>query len=332
MKRILALFRQDVVTAFRDNLIIMILLAPLLMAVLIRVLIPSVEGATSSFAVSTEVPDVIVAELEQYGTVNLFRSDEEIEDRVLAADDVMGITMEAGQPAFILEGTESDEILETYQAVRMLVLTPSEHSVVQVVDLERERSPLTEVLSIGVLLVATLMGGCSAAFNMVNEKETGAIRALAVSPLNLAEFIAARGLFTIIGGALISLILSFVLVGFRVNIALLLVAVLASGIVGVLLSLIIGGFGSNIVNAIAILKGIMPLYMAMPILAVFLAERWQPLFWIFPSYWQYQMLGNVFGSGVQSHSFLFSMLMTVGVSLVWATVLFVPLKKQFRLR
>ena len=31
MKRILALFRQDIVTAFRDNLIVMILLAPLIM-------------------------------------------------------------------------------------------------------------------------------------------------------------------------------------------------------------------------------------------------------------------------------------------------------------
>jgi ABC-2 type transport system permease protein len=255
-----------------------------------------------------------------------------LETRVLAVDDVMGVRMEAGEPVFFMEGTESAEMRETYQAVRMLVLSPSDMSVVKTEDLGRERSPLTEVLSVAVLLMATLMGGYGAAFNMVNEKETGAIRALAVSPLNLMEFIAARGLFTLIGGAFISLVLSFVLVGVRVNIPLLLLAVLASGIVGVLFALIIGGFGSNVVNAIALMKGTMPLYLAMPILAVFLAEKWQPFFWVFPSYWQYHMLTNVFGSGTQDYTFLFTMLMTVGVSLIWAAAMFIPLKRRFRLR
>ena len=332
MKRILALFRQDIVTAFRDNLIVMILLAPLIMAVLVRVLVPSVEGATSAFAITGEVPAEMVAQLERYGEVTRFATDEELEKRVLAVDDVLGIRMEAGEPVFLLEGTESETMRETYRAVRMLVLSPSDSSIVTTVDLGRERSPLTEVLSVAVLLMATLMGGYGAAFNMVNEKETGAIRALAVSPLNLVEFIAARGLFTLIGGAFISLVLSFVLVGLQVNVPLLLLAVLASGIVGVLFSLIIGGFGSNVVNAIALMKGMMPLYLAMPVLAVFLAEKWQPFFWVFPSYWQYHMLTNVFGSGSQQHSYFFALLMTVGVSLVWAAAMFVPLKKRFRLR
>lgn len=332
MKRILALFRQDIVTAFRDNLIIMILLAPLIMAVIVKVLVPSVEAAATAFAITDEVPAAMVAELEKYGEVTRFANDAELEKRVLAVDDVMGIRMEAGEPVFLLEGTESAEVRETYRAVRMLVLSPSDVSVVTTEDLGRERSPLTEVLSVAVLLMATLMGGYGAAFNMVNEKETGAIRALAVSPLNLAEFIAARGLFTLIGGAFISLVLSFVLVGLQVNIPLLLLAVLASGIVGILFSLIIGGFGSNVVNAIALMKGSMPLYLAMPILAVFLAEKWQPFFWVFPSYWQYHMLTNVFGSGSHQYSFLFALLMTVGVSLAWAAAMFAPLKKRFRLR
>lgn len=332
MKRVMALFRQDIVTALRDNLIVLILLAPLIMAVVVRVLVPSVEAATAMFAVGGDVPEAVVAELSKYGEVTRFADDTSLETRVLAVDDVMGVRMEAGEPVFFMEGTESAEMRETYQAVRMLVLSPSDISVVKTEDLGRERSPLTEVLSVAVLLMATLMGGYGAAFNMVNEKETGAIRALAVSPLNLMEFIAARGLFTLIGGAFISLVLSFVLVGVRVNIPLLLLAVLASGIVGVLFALIIGGFGSNVVNAIALMKGTMPLYLAMPILAVFLAEKWQPFFWVFPSYWQYHMLTNVFGSGTQDYTFLFTMLMTVGVSLIWAAAMFIPLKRRFRLR
>ncbi len=332
MKRVLSLFRQDLTMAFRDNLIVFILIAPMMFSLLIRGFIPTVEATSHTFAVTPEVRLSWGGELDKVGDVLEYSDLLAVEERVLAVDDVLGIHQEAGLPVFILEGTESPASKAAYDAVMQMLLSPAPELEVKTTDLGRDRSPLTELLSVAALMMATLMGGIAVAFNIVHEKETGAIRALAVSPLNLFEFILARGIFTVGIGFFISLASALILTGGKVHAGMLLLAVLASGIVGVLFSLVIGGFGSNQISAIAIMKGAMPVYMGLPIIASLLAEKWQPVFWILPPYWQYQMLANLFGSGSQRYSFGFSFLLTIGVSLVWLIPLARPLKQRFHMR
>ncbi len=123
MKRIITLLKQDWSNILRDNVLFYIFLAPVIMAVAVRLLAPSFESVTLRFAVNRDMPQAIQENLADYGKIIVVSDRAALINRVEKNDDVPGIFWENGQYEIILQGNEQEGELLT-QIVLSQAITP----------------------------------------------------------------------------------------------------------------------------------------------------------------------------------------------------------------
>jgi ABC-2 type transport system permease protein len=330
-KRILNLMRQDWTNALRDNIMIYGMVAPILLAVGARLFVPSIGEAQYTFAVQDGMDSALIQRLDSIGMVELLPSAEAVRARVLRSDDVPGLAFVDGQPTLLMEGNEGGEA-EILQRVFQQALSGEPVSVFTRTADSAARSLITEYTAIIFIMIACMLGALVMAFNIIEDKETRAIRALGVSPLSMLELTLARGLFAL----LLSLVLVFastaILVGGQVNYALLLVAFLFSVGLPILTGYIIGGLADSQLKAIAILKFYMLVYLTLPIVSIVIPREWHFFFYILPNYWMWQTFERVFIGDLGGLNFWASGLITLVSSLVLVVAFLPVLRRQLKLR
>jgi ABC-2 type transport system permease protein len=330
-KRILNLMRQDWTNALRDNILIYMMVAPLLLAVGARLFVPSIGEAHYTFAVQDGLDAALIGRLENIGTVEILPSAEAVRARVLRSDDVPGLALVNGQPTLLMEGNEGGEA-ETLQRVFQQALSAEPVSVFTRTADSAARSLITEYTAIIFIMISALLGALVMAFNIIEDKETRAIRALGVSPLSMLELTLARGLFALLLSLVLVLASTAILVGGQVNYGLLLVAFLFSVGLPILTGYIIGGLADSQLKAIAILKFYMLVYLTLPIVSIFIDRQWHFVFYILPNYWMWQTFERVFIGELGAPNLWVSGLVTL-VSSLALVVLFLPvLRRQLKLR
>ncbi len=313
MNRILNLIRQDIATALRDNLIIYMLIAPLLIAFGMKLFIPSVEQAGLSFAVADSASHQLVEQLQAYGTVELIK-ESELQGRVEKTDTIAGIIEKDNRITIIFEGNEPQQLIETYKAVIEEVTSKQSFAEITHRSLGKEGSILNELLTITMLMMAMLIGSIVSGFNIVAERDTKAINAIAVSPLTALQFITARGLLASLAATACAIGTSLIMAGTGINYLQLTVILLLSSLLTTLLALIVGASATNQIGAIAMIKLLTPIYLGLPILAFFLPDRFKYLFYWLPNYWQFQALGNIYFRFPLNVSLWHATLITLGLS------------------
>jgi len=319
MKAILNLLRQDLATALRDNIVLYMIVSPLLLALLVRLFLPSVEATGLTIALSGQVGDDLTAALEDYAVVEIFDTDEEVVARVEQNDAVPGVILEEGEVVLLFEGNEPEAIIEAGKAVLTAVTAPERLFEYEARSIGESSSLFREILILSLIMLALLLGGVASGFNIIDEKDTRAVSALAVTPLGLHRYIIARTLGAVIVASLVTTGTALILSGTAINYLLLTIAIAASTLIIAALTLTVGGFANNQVSAIAVIKVLMPIYLALPIVSLFVPERWQLIFYPLPNYWQFQMLRSIFFGPQITGSFWMALLLTLLLS--WALLL-----------
>lgn len=329
MKRILNIIGLDMTNSLRDNIVLYMMVAPLLLALALKIFFPSFEATGQNIAVEQGIGQELIATLEQYGKVEVLKDADAVRDRVQRPDAMAGVVNRDGKPVLVFEGNEPEEIVHSYIAALEHALTGEDLLTLTQKNVGSARSLLSEYMIIGLLMMTIFLGAVVPGFNLIHEKETKAVKALDISPMTTTDYVAARGVLAVSIGLVTALLVTLILAGTAVNYWLLISALLVSALLTTLLTMLVGVFADNQITAIAVLKIIMPLYLALPIISMFLPEKLQFLFWILPNYWQFQMLKVIFIGG---ESFWLSAALTLGLSIVFMTVLTPILKKKLTLR
>jgi ABC-2 type transport system permease protein len=286
-RRMVALMGRDLRSSLREFILIYGLTAPYLLALILRVLLPSAAETSVRLVLTPDIDSEMAARLREYARVEVVGDRAALERRVLALDDAAGLVVENGRYVVVLEGNEGSGTRVLPGVILARILSPDPLTISEV-DLGRTGSPLRPVLGTVLAMTALLMGGMVIGFNIIEDKETGTISALAVSPLSRAEYVAGRSVL----GILLSLALvvgSLYLVGAGpFDLWKVLTATAAGSLLVVLYGLYTGGVSNNQIAGIATTKVGGLIFLLGPVLSLLLSERLQPVLYWLPTYWTYR--------------------------------------------
>ena len=332
LKRIINLMHQDWTNALRDNILLYMMIAPLLLAVGARFFLPSLNQNQYTFAVQSSLSSEMIQRLDQIGRILMFNDANGVKERVLRSDDVPGLIIENDQPQIIMEGNEGDEA----QVLRSVIEQALSGDVVAQYTLtqgeSRARSLLKEYGAIIFILINTLLGALVMAFNIIEDKESKAMRALGVSPLSMLELTIARGLFALVLSLVMVVSSTMILVGTQMNFGLLLMGFAFSIALPILTGYVIGGLADSQLKAIAILKFYFLIYLTLPIITVVIPQKSHIFFYWLPNYWMWHTFEQVFIGNLGGPGFWLSGIITFISSLLLVMIYYPFLRRQLKLR
>ncbi|MFW6363446.1 MAG: ABC transporter permease [Spirochaeta sp.] len=300
MKKILALIKFDITNAIRDSLIIYLLVAPILLAGGLRVFLPNIEASVITIAL--EVPDQgtdqeramhMADSLSRFARVETFSGSEAVRNRVMDTDDVGGIVLSEQGWHILLEGNENQESESVMRSILDVAARDGFIGEYQVSEPSKP-SLLGPYAAVILVMMAALIGGLAVAFAMIDEKEQGIHRAFAISPLRPWQYFTARGGLSFGLGIAVALAGHLILLGGSVSLGRFSIALLSSAAMPLAIALLVGGIAKNQIQAIAVLKVVMLVYLTVPMVTIFISPQWHPIFYVFPNYWMFRSFEDLY--------------------------------------
>jgi ABC-2 type transport system permease protein len=286
MARLWNVLRMDLTLISRDPVVLYMAVAPVLLALAFVAVIGGAGSGTITFAIDATVPSGVVRSLESVGRVERVAGRDELVARVERMDSVAGVSIRGGSPALLLEGNEPPGFAEQAESLLARAVAGDIPAFVN----RRVASTGGIVVSItqaGMLLLAVFLAGAIAGLAIVAERESGAMRALAVSPLDLTGLVAARTVLALLLAAL-GVGLTATALGLGGHVPVLLLVTLASAPVVALIALVLGVTASNQIVAFATMKMLVPAGLLLPISSTFVPDAYERLYWWLPTYWQFK--------------------------------------------
>jgi ABC-2 type transport system permease protein len=296
LRRILSIVRKDVTTARRDSISTYMVVAPLLMALAMRLVLPLIEGSPYTFAVSADLEPSLTRALAAQGEVLALPDRAAVLERVGRIDDVTGVVPgPGGRPEVILEGNESTQAA---LVPRVVVDAHAEGRALPPPRPVHGDTPVALILAAVLAFSTLLLAGLASGFSILEEKERNVAALLATSPLSFGEHAAAKLLASsALGLALAVPSVAIVLDG-QVPLGPFLGAAVTALPSGVLLGLIVGAFAKNQLQAIAMLKALFFLFTSVPVLGFVLAgTEWAWAVAPFGNHWATQALFGALREG-----------------------------------
>lgn len=335
IKRIFNFFLKDIICALRDKMPLYMLFAPLVIAGLMKIFLPSIESASVTFAIDkSSVEKEIISKTEDFGNIQLYNNIEEVKNRINGFDDAIGLVKENEKYVIILEGNEPKEIQEISSIIIDSVLSED------TIQFEREnlgttKSFLTEYFISVLMLFALYIGAVLCGFRIVDEKEAGTINAIGASPLRMSEYTVSIGIFILIITLFLALTSSFIMLGTNANYIKILIGLILSLPLGILIAFYMGGLANNQITAIAIMKVSNLFFTGIPVGSIFVPADWQWVFYPFPNYWMLRIFRNIFEISTPQlpvPDFWLSCLLTFGLSIIYLLLLLPFFGKKIKLR
>ncbi|HSM26216.1 MAG TPA: ABC transporter permease [Anaerolineaceae bacterium] len=331
-RRILNLLQQDWTNALRDNILLYMMIAPILLALGARFFLPSLNENQYTFAVQAGMDTQLVERLDLIGNLEVMETSDLVKERVLRSDDVPGLILVNGKPTLVMEGNEGEEALTLQLVIEQALSGESLAEFTLTQAATSSRSLLKEYGAIIFILMNTLLGSLMMAFNIIEDKESKAMRALGVSPLSMLELTIARGLFALGISLVMVLISTTLLLGTQINYGLLIIGFFFSIALPVLSGYVIGGVADSQLKAIAILKFYFLVYLTLPIITIFIPQTSHFYFYWLPNYWMWHTFEQLFIGNLGGPGFWLSGLITLGSSLLLVIIVFPFLRRQLKLR
>lgn len=320
---------QEFKRIFRNGISIFMVAAPAILAFVFLLVFGAVNQTTITLATDNTLGAAQMERLSRVAALEFFDNTAALEARVRKADAVAGVTMRDGEVTVLFEGNEGQSVRDAVRKMVGLALNAPEEGVAYRSETVEAKGGMAYTLSmISMLLMALFIGGATIGLSIVDERESGAIRAVAVSPLWLSEYVAAKltpglllGLAGIGAAALI--------IGKAELVPRYLLLALASALVSGMMTFAIGSFANNQIAAIGVLKILVPLSMILPVSAMFVPQQWQFLYYPLPMYWQYRALSAT----LAGEPLFWPALLTLLVSVPWflAAVWHFANKTKFRM-
>lgn len=289
-KKIFAIFLRDLKVNTRDFLALYIIVFPILFAIAINLLTPSINDTTVNLAlIEGENPEQIEY-LKDFAKVEVFKDAEAIENRVGKRDNIIGILPDGDDYYVLQQGNENEEVVGFAKALLTfyeLDVRP-EDSNAEIIELGQTIPPLKKMLVNIAIIFTSILGGMLIAFNIIEEKVDRTIRAIHLSPVSRNTYIIGKSLMGILlpiyGTAALVLITGFT----SINVLQMILIVLVSTIISLLVGFIEGIRNDDVISAAGNVK-ILFLPMAAAIAAVeLLGDKWQKFFYWIPFYWAYK--------------------------------------------
>lgn len=338
--RIWSRLGADWAMARRDPISLYILLAPVIFAVLIRSFVPGFGDQLPIFAVLDTVPVSAQEALARHGQIAVFGDQTRLEARVNRPDDVPGFVPATGGVEMLLQGDEAEATEQYYRMVLLDVLSGGNTAGMHTDQIgtahatdstDSGEAMLLRYLAIVVLMTTVLLGGMQVGFLLVEDRSSGAIRALAVSPLRLRDYLAARYVYLLAQSGLGMIAAAYIMLGWSVDLWSLVPTVLIGGLCGALVGTLLGTLADSQVAAMGVGKLVIPLFLLVPLLSLVVPEAYRPFLWPFPNFWLWSMLESVY-VGRLGYSFRLSAALAAGLGLAANIPLMLRLKKSVRLR
>lgn len=291
LTRILTMMRKDALTGGRDQITLYMLLSPVLLGLVLTLLMPVLERAGPSFAVSAELPEPAREALAAHGELELLPDRAAVERRVRARDDVTGVVPRGPEGVeIIVQGDEPEALWGLARAI-----------------LDGQHPPPAEAQARPQLrlITASIAGYCVIAivglmlgFAILEEKITNTYVAFEVSPLRFFEYLGAKLLLGL-GLALLMIIPALALpLGFAINWPAVMLMTCASLPFAVSLGLFVGVFAKDQLGAVAVMKALIPVWCSLPVLGFVLPDPWLWTQFPFANHWAVQGLFHALGGGL----------------------------------
>ncbi len=294
-RRIGNLLAKDLLYSMRESILVYSISAMLVMAVGALFFLPSLEQMDVTVAVDRSVPPEVARQLEAYGRVEHYAEYERLRERVLAFDDVPGIWYSGEEYVVLLEGNEESYVRELPGVILDRILAEEDVVAVRTVSLGRERAPVRQYTAMFFLMSMFLVGGMFIGLSIIDDRQSGTIRALAVAPINVVEYMIAKSALGLVVVVASTLAVTTILLGpAATNYPVLLIWVISSLGLAILIGFLIGLIGNNMITAIAMIKVIAVFITGVTLAALFLPERLRWLLYVFPSYWSVEGFNRMF--------------------------------------
>ena len=326
IRKILAIFRMDLLYSRRDAMVTYMIVVPLLLAVGITLFAPGLNDTTVKLAMLKSDDTEHIEYMERFARVELFGNMDELERRVAKRDDIAAIAPNGHSYEIILEGNEP-EMVEEY-AVLLNALyelgSTEEDTTAQLASFGRTVPPLKTKLVNILILLTIMLAGMLIAISIVEEKAANTINAINVTPVSQMAFVVGKSLLGSTA-AMLGIIGAILITGFYDINWFMIVLV---GLTSMFLSLVVGflqGLSSEDVMEAAGSVKLLFLPIAGSIAVYeFVADKWQWTMYWSPFYWAYKANTMILSKTANWGTVLFCTVMVIGLSLI---VYFVSLPK-----
>ncbi len=295
MRKIIAVLYRDILNGLRDWLILYLAIAPLLIALIFRLVVPGVSDTNLNLVMKHGEDQQLVSYLDDFAKIEYVDSLEDIEERVLRMDDVFGVMTVDEKVEVITQGNERREMID---ALKLLINRHCHSDVevpinIMISDVGWGESPLKIEGANILILFTSVFGGMLILLNMVDEKMSNTLSSINVSTISRFEFVVGKSILgfilPIVGSIGALLILEFE----TINIAHLVITLLSIGLTSVVIGFAIGVYNDEPIAAIASMKGVfIPLILSVAG-AIYLSDQLQVLLFWSPFYWAYQNINAI---------------------------------------
>jgi len=290
LKRIWIIFIRDLRVNMREFMTLYMMIIPLVLAVGINFLSPSVNDTSVNLAlIENENPEQ-AAYFDDFAHVELFSDEQRVEDRVMSRGAVAGILPKDNGYYIMTQGNEPESVLEYAKLLNVLYESDVqlEDARSEIIEFGRTVPPLKKMLVNMLLLLISMLAGMLIAMNILEEKVDQTVSAINVTPTSRSAFILGKSL-TGMAVALFSSIACLLITGFyNVNLGQAALVVFSSTILSLLIGFIQGINSDDVMEAAGSVK-LMFLPMAGSIAGYeFVTGNWQIFFYWSPFYWAYR--------------------------------------------
>ena len=290
LKRIWMIFLRDMKVNTREAMSLFLIGFPLLFAIGINLITPSINDTTVNIAMVEGQDDAQAEYFDQFAHVELLDDEQAVEDRVMKRDNVVGVVSEDGGYTLLVQGNETQTVVDYAKMIKTLYESDVqlEDARAEIVDFGRTTPPLKKMLVNMLLMMITVVAGMLTSLNIVEEKSDRTISAMNVSPTSRGAFILGKSLSAMVV-ALVTSVACLAITGFyNVNLGQAALVVLASTVLSMIIGFVQGVSSSDVMEAAGSVK-LMFLPLAGSVAGYELVKgSWQICFYWSPFYWAYR--------------------------------------------
>ena len=342
MRQLIQMFKFDIKSTFKSFMGSYMIIVPMIMIIVLRFFLPSMDSTAATIAVVTEGPHAVkqevIDELEAFAKVKTYATIEDMEKKLRGTDTVEGLYWDPdkGQYISVLErNIEKNTVFSSgarivrqhYAKGNFPDRVKTNTFTYEVPEELSHRSKTSPVATMGGAMFLLFMSFISAfliGLAVVNDKELGTDRALQITPLTKAEYYIGRSIFPLLVMAFYAIISLLILGLMHVNILQVYLVVISSFSITLLFGLLIGALAHNDNEAIGIGKMLGMLLMLSILGGTLLPDKWHWVVYWTPFYWVYDVLESVFTQTATWGDFAWKNALIIGICAVY----FIVLKKK----
>ncbi|HPJ21102.1 MAG TPA: ABC transporter permease [Clostridia bacterium] len=328
LRKIWAIFIRDLKINTREFITIWIMSVPVLFALVINALAPSINDSTVRLALVEGENPAQVEYLENFARVSLFNDEEAVSDRVARRDDFIGIIRDGDDYYILAQGNENQAVVDFAKTLQALYVLGAdiEDSTAEIIELGRDIPPLKKMLVNISILFGSILGGMLIAINIVEEKGDNTISAINVTPVSRIGFVLGKSMMGLLLPIYGSLAVLFITGFGYVNIGQMLLVVLSATLLSLLIGFVEGLANDDMMTAVASFKMIFFPVAGAVAVAEAVSDKWQWTVWWIPYYWTYKGTGEV----LSETSTWPSMLLYTGIIIALCAIVFVVMIPKVR--